>query len=102
MMNGPSDSGRVGSVTAIADRATRPLVTLMLVGVFCYGFVIDKISGETFGNIVISVTAFWFAQRGQEARATDRTTPDAGATATAPPSGGTATATVTPSQTKGN
>ena len=97
-MTGQSDNHRVSSVTAIADRATRPLVTLMLVSVFCYGFIIDKISGETFGNIVISVTAFWFAQRGQETRASDRATPDPGATATAPPTGGTATATVTPSQ----
>jgi hypothetical protein len=88
------------SLTAIADRITRPLVTLMLVGVFCYGFLTDKIAPDTFGAVVISVTSFWFGQRSGEARAHDRAAGEAaapGATATAPPGGGTATATVTPS-----
>ena len=104
MTNNGGDNGRAHGISVVADRVTRPLVTLALVGVFCYGFLIDKISGETFGNIVISVTAFWFAQRGQETRASDRQASDTapGATATAPPSGGTATATVTPSKPKGD
>ena len=83
---------------AVLEHSTRPLVTLMLITALCYGFVMDKVSGETFVAIVSSVVSFWFAQRGQEQRASDRTAHDAGATATAPPSGGTATATVTPSQ----
>ena len=81
----------------LLEHATRPLVTLMLITTLCYGFVMDKVSGETFVAIVSSVVSFWFAQRGQEQRSTDRMAADsAGATATAPPSGGTATATVTP------
>ena len=100
-MSGSETNGRAGSLTAVADRATRPLVTLMLVGVFCYGFIAGKIAPDTFGAVVISVTSFWFGQRSAEARAHDRFLQDPGATATAPPSGGTATATVTPSQPKG-
>ena len=102
MANGTGDGGggKVDAVTFLTQHVTRPLVTVMLVATFCYGFVIDKVSGETFGTIVATVTAFWFAQRAQEQRATDRPPSDtAGATATAPPSGGTATATVTPTPT---
>jgi len=98
---GTGDGGKVDSVTFLSQHITRPLITILLVLTFCYGFIVEKISGETFGTIVASVVSFWFAQRSQETRATDRAAADTpGATATAPPTGGTATASVTPSPPK--
>jgi len=44
----------------------RPVVTLMLVTVLCAGFILGKVSGETFGQVVVMVVAFWFGQRGME------------------------------------
>lgn len=62
----PTEPQKVNCLTNLTDRITRPFVTIMLVGVFSYGFLIEKISGETFGAVVISVTSFWFGQRSGE------------------------------------
>jgi hypothetical protein len=42
---------------------TRPVVTLLLVGCLCYGFVAKLIGGEAFLSIVGVVVTFWFSQR---------------------------------------
>lgn len=68
-------AGKLEGTVDLAQHVTRPLVTVLLVATFCYGFVVEKVSGETFGTIVASVTAFWFAQRGAERRASDTETP---------------------------
>lgn len=95
MANG---GGKVDSTLALTTHVTRPLITVMLVGTLCYGFIFGSVSVEAFVPIVATAIAFWFAQRGQDKRASDSETPP-GATATAPPSGGTATASVTPTPT---
>ena len=45
------------------NAAVRPIVTLMLVGVLCYGFVTEKVGGEAFLSVVGMVVTFWFSQR---------------------------------------
>lgn len=45
------------------NSVVRPLVTLMLTIVLCWGFIANKVSGETFINIVLMVVTFWFSQR---------------------------------------
>lgn len=45
------------------NAAVRPLVTLMLTAVLCYGFVAAKIGGEAFLSIVSVVIGFWFSAR---------------------------------------
>ena len=42
---------------------TRPVVTLMLIGTLCYGFLAGTVSADGFLPIVGAVAAFWFAQR---------------------------------------
>ena len=64
---GDGSGGKVDAVTFLTLHVTRPLVTVLLVISFCAGFLfLDKISGETFGNVVIAVISFWFASRAQE------------------------------------
>ena len=46
------------------NQAVRGVVTLVLVGTTCYGFIMDKISSEAFVGIVSGVITFWFATRG--------------------------------------
>ena len=43
--------------------AVRPLVTLMLVAVLCWGFIAGKVGGEAFLSVVSMVIGFWFQQR---------------------------------------
>lgn len=47
----------------ILNAAVRPLVTLLLVAVLCYGFVADKVDGAAFLSVVGMVVTFWFSQR---------------------------------------
>jgi hypothetical protein len=65
----------VGSKTentvALAQTVTRPLVTLLLVAGFVWGFLFAKVSGETYATIVATAVGFWFGQRSQDARSTD-------------------------------
>jgi hypothetical protein len=93
-MTGTGDGGKIDSTLALAQHVTRPLITLLLVAAFCYGFIVGKVNGETFVIIVTSAVSYWFAQRTQEQRAGDKST-DPSASASPPPGGGTATATAT-------
>lgn len=47
----------------ILNAAVRPLVTLMLTSVLCWGFVAGKVGGEAFLGVVGMVVSFWFATR---------------------------------------
>lgn len=42
---------------------TRPVVTLLMVGCLCYGFVAKLVGAEAFLSIVGVVITFWFSQR---------------------------------------
>ena len=95
MPNGHHDDrSRIETISALSQHVTRPLVTLLLVMTFCYGFVRGMVSVEAFVPIVASAVGFWYAQRTEPSRATDSAKQVSGATAVAPPGGGTATATV--------
>lgn len=69
----------VETLIAFGQHATRPLVTIMLTGTLCFAFVwkvikpeaVEGVSAETFGTIVAGVIAYWFAQRGNDRRASD-------------------------------
>lgn len=65
--------GKIESTLALAQHATRPLVTVLLVAGFCWGFFSGKVQGETYAAIVATVVGFWFGQRGTERRASDST-----------------------------
>ena len=83
----------------ITQHITRSYITIALVSTLCYGFLAGAVSVEAFVPVVAGCLGFWFGQRAEQSRATDRRGSDSGAaTATAPTTGGTATATVTPSQ----
>ena len=43
--------------------AVRPIVTLMVTSVLCYGFVVTLIGAEAFLGIVCSIVGYWFSQR---------------------------------------
>ena len=43
--------------------ATRPIVTLALVGALVYGFVTTLANAEAFLSVVGMVVTFWFSQR---------------------------------------
>lgn len=74
--------GKVDSTLALAQYATRPLVTMILVAGFCWGFFYGKVSGETYAAIVATVVGFWFGQRSQDIRTSDRSPSAAGTVAT--------------------
>jgi hypothetical protein len=95
-MTGTGDGGKVDSTMALAQTVTRPLITLLLVATFCYGFMAGKVTGETFVIVVTSAVSYWFAQRTQEHRMSDRDgDAQPSASASPPPGGGTATASAT-------
>lgn len=45
--------------------AVRPIVTLLLTGSVCYGFLTGTVSAEAFLGLVGVVITFWFNQRQQ-------------------------------------
>lgn len=47
----------------ILNAAVRPLATLMLTSVLCWGFVAGKVGGEAFLGVVGMVITFWFTSR---------------------------------------
>lgn len=47
----------------ILNSAVRPIVTLMLVGVLCYGFVTGQVAAEAFLGVASMALTFWFSQR---------------------------------------
>lgn len=48
---------------AALQAAVRPVVTLLVTLVLCYGFLTDKIGAEAFLGVVSMVVTFWFSQR---------------------------------------
>lgn len=53
----------MGDKLDLLNAAVRPLVTLMLTSVLCWGFVTDKVGGEAFLGVVGMVITFWFTTR---------------------------------------
>lgn len=43
--------------------AVRPVVTLMVTAVLCWGFLTARIGAEAFLGVVSMVVTFWFSQR---------------------------------------
>ena len=67
------------------NQAVRGLITLILVGCFCYGFIVKEIDSGLFATTVTMVVSFWFATRGGQ------NTPPNGAVAGPPSAVATAT-----------
>lgn len=44
----------------------RSIITLLLTGILCYGFVVNKIEAKDFLVYVTMVFTFFFAKQGQE------------------------------------
>ena len=55
------------------SEATRPLVTLVLIGTACYLAVIGSIDAKDFLSLATIVVLFWFKER-QDSKATEQAT----------------------------
>lgn len=44
----------------------RPIITLSLTAVFCYGFVVNMITAEVFVPTAVSILTWWFKSRDEE------------------------------------
>jgi hypothetical protein len=84
------NDGTTGRVQSL-NQLVRSLITLGLSAFFIYGFIIGKISGEVFTNLVVVAVTWWFSR--------DQSTASAKAAVdllkTNPPGNGMTTTTVT-------
>lgn len=58
------DVEKVGlAIAETIDKSTRPVVTIVLTGVLCKGFLHGQVSGDAFLGVVAVIVAFWFKDR---------------------------------------